>query len=1283
MHIALRSWRSVISAAAVGIVVTGCSVMQIDVDVYKGPLANHKDVHTEQVAVMAVGAEPLVQRLLVNLNKQCNEEAEKAKSYEASKVGESNPNSGSAGYGGQEGPICFQTKVVQGILDLFKDREDISPEEALLVLTDKVVSAAKRAQRAGVTLDAKKLANSKQELLFEQLGELLKSEEKSDSEEKLRQSLALSYRNFLKLGGKKFRPWGPIFYVLRDSKNHVADPQTLLGPIVEMSSLPDKAKPLRRSSNLAYEILQEETFLEAQADFLFAEADDADLKKTAFVQEISSVARSYTDAREAVSEMLVTTLRGLTLADKVTFKSPESKQRLIVDVAEFVAGTLMQLEHLQVALLYARSMKSSNQLREMLEAKLPTGTPLLDATWGQIQTALTTLIIEQPVATSHMLLALNGQYPQSNFLLEEPYPNKFEKHKQPERRRYGLAAGPQDKEFLSIVEDGAKSIAKDAKSSLDPLQDGRFRRGIFTLINDYLYTLEDNTLGPCGVGPLCENELTKLETQRQLLLMALVHFAEKVLFVVNNEILFDDAKTANEDYVLVLQTVGNSILVHVDAIFQEADHVRRLEQGTDREIAAISQVFGGGATLAFTQLTQSLRDRIKTKEAELTKLTETLKKAEAEQTKAKAAVAAAEAAERGAPAPTGSSPTATTAMTRLQAAWQSLGQDPKVLDSSAGAAEAKDEAVKAEIDALVADESLEPAQIYDKITEVLTDQWTGELAASPPLTPRASRLKQAIAQFNDSDFKGKFSNAAATTAEQRKKIEDTIKAVFFDEKLKFLNANKVYFTALDAHNRAKEASATAKKAEKTAQDTRDATEKAKTKAQTELASLKKAQPFIAKAQGKVIAQAEKSPERPLSRAVYLELIKHLRAEVQAGNVEQAVLDVAETLPIPLVTPSGYSVDAKNAKDVLDGLIASLRQLYTRTQLENNTDENNKAIARAAAALAEAYRQRADMVYIRPAMAYLRTSFTATTLQDNRLAWRNMLAHHGYRSTVPIIPGLIARNDAKVAEEIDKQFWHSVNRVRVAGAGDTNYVIAKDDLGNWYVKSYSTDVKDIIKSAKNLALFAAGPSLGVPIPLDVETDPKKTVNQDGTTPAAGLAGEDSDVEDKKPEPAKSVFVKQFEKFRDKFRAESKRDIGAAQEAAKSFKDRIKKDWKDRGLDDETIGKLETILDPGDQDPINTKLLKLGEVEAKDAPRKLAQGLRAVRDYHLRVTQAIKNKQGLDGPQKELAIGSITDIVLRSELKQLIDRARQNMDRFAVELEIIGETGTDLDISEISD
>lgn len=58
-------------------------------------------------------------------------------------------------------------------------------------------------------------------------------------------------------------------------------------------------------------------------------------------------------------------------------------------------------------------------------------------------------------------------------------------------------------------------------------------------------------------------------------------------------------------------------------------------------------------------------------------------------------------------------------------------------------------------------------------------------------------------------------------------------------------------------------------------------------------------------------------------------------------------------------------------------------------------------------------------------------------------------------------------------EIDKQYWQTVNSVKVNGAGRTNYVVTKDDIGNWYVKGYSADPQDIIKGAQSLALFSMG------------------------------------------------------------------------------------------------------------------------------------------------------------------------------------------------------------------
>ena len=53
---------------------TGCAVTKIDVDVYKGPLANHEEVQLEQMAVMAIGARPILMRLRDRLEETKQEE---------------------------------------------------------------------------------------------------------------------------------------------------------------------------------------------------------------------------------------------------------------------------------------------------------------------------------------------------------------------------------------------------------------------------------------------------------------------------------------------------------------------------------------------------------------------------------------------------------------------------------------------------------------------------------------------------------------------------------------------------------------------------------------------------------------------------------------------------------------------------------------------------------------------------------------------------------------------------------------------------------------------------------------------------------------------------------------------------------------------------------------------------------------------------------------------------------------------------------------------------------
>ena len=55
--------RTRIGALGAALTLAGCSALQIDVDVYQGPLASHREVQLRQFSALAVAAKPLLATL--------------------------------------------------------------------------------------------------------------------------------------------------------------------------------------------------------------------------------------------------------------------------------------------------------------------------------------------------------------------------------------------------------------------------------------------------------------------------------------------------------------------------------------------------------------------------------------------------------------------------------------------------------------------------------------------------------------------------------------------------------------------------------------------------------------------------------------------------------------------------------------------------------------------------------------------------------------------------------------------------------------------------------------------------------------------------------------------------------------------------------------------------------------------------------------------------------------------------------------------------------------------
>ncbi|OGK90094.1 MAG: hypothetical protein A2W08_08660, partial [Candidatus Rokubacteria bacterium RBG_16_73_20] len=231
---------------------------------------------------------------------------------------------------------------------------------------------------------------------------------------------------------------------------------------------------------------------------------------------------------------------------------------------------------------------------------------------------------------------------------------------------------------------------------------------------------------------------------------------------------------------------------------------------------------------------------------------------------------------------------------------------------------------------------------------------------------------------------------------------------------------------------------------------------------------------------------------------------------------------------PAPPEPGARADA--AKGVLDCIVTELRYLHLAALKTGGA--GSQEARNAQEALQAALEQRARLIHIRPAAAFLRNSNPVTSLQrDSAATWTNMLSRHALRQF-----GLGGEDAAsrRAVQEFDKQFWQNVNTVRVAGAGRTNYVVTKDDIGNWYVKNFSADPEAIIKAAKSLALYAAGGSLSAGA---VERASKKIdgdLKPDEKPPAGPPSGA-LQRQEKKADDERAALIADLRKVRPALRA----------------------------------------------------------------------------------------------------------------------------------------------------
>ncbi|MBI5330557.1 MAG: hypothetical protein HZB71_08095 [Betaproteobacteria bacterium] len=165
-----------------------------------------------------------------------------------------------------------------------------------------------------------------------------------------------------------------------------------------------------------------------------------------------------------------------------------------------------------------------------------------------------------------------------------------------------------------------------------------------------------------------------------------------------------------------------------------------------------------------------------------------------------------------------------------------------------------------------------------------------------------------------------------------------------------------------------------------------------------------------------------------------------------------------------LTPELKAVDAKNPREVVDLGVARLRAQQAQAALAGDTARRDRVEDAIQVLLAH----RAGMVPLVPSSSFLRNSMPATSLSEgiNEKDEANML----WQAFIRAFPDTRANGEEKMRQDMDKQYWQPVNRVRVSGGGGVNQVLVKDDVGNWYVKSFDSDKKVVFESMKKLALY---------------------------------------------------------------------------------------------------------------------------------------------------------------------------------------------------------------------
>lgn len=1212
--------RSSTLSLVIASLLAGCAVMKIDVDVYKGPLANHEHVQTQQIAVMAIGAKPLLGQLRDQLERERYPVFDKNQLADSYKLQNE------------------QAQNVQEILTLYKDR--LPDEIARLVVkgreTFRNLTGAFRIVRPKRDIDQE---DSRK--IWEEIKNGLKLDQDLKSLPLIQ--LKEAYKCFL-LGNTS----GCAGEVGMRNQNNI---------YIAHSKLPASPKKIDTSkligANAKFEGLRQGDLVKWHAKLLFR--PKAEHQKQRFISRVREIAKAFFDARTATERLLRSALAALSFIYTPGFDPGKNTNvEQLQQIGAKFAVELISLRELNFALKNENVGSDVQGLRKAINSF---GGDLNNAEKEKrTREALIAVLSDRGKekkdgSNVHVLLLAHLAYIRAYKPPKEG--QRAGEQRTKIRRRFGIARGPRKRfdadELKALLDNFATGFAKN-------FERGRLAFGLESLIENYLKTEARHG-----------HEDPRTIRERERLLDALVRFATKVLFVANNSIILEGAQSKLDRYTLVLQAVGNSILVQADELLHREAHGKTLEKAKGRESLAVGLAYSGRPRKVLTDLARALRAKtvLKTSKKGYDDLIKDIQQQEARllsklqgtygqginfneilrKIKAAKDNKAAECRERN-------------VVWKLFKAKHQAANVTTTLQADCGATISKSIHAKFQnrLKEIAKKGDLSsPAKAWEElekeIAELLNQLKVKEANNPNPKDHQVLRVaKNRIKNFGDETFNQKKGKEKIDKVNRREALDQLVKAL-----------RELLNKALDDTQTKRKEIASVKKRITDVKKKTDEAKKNKTVADKIRHTLEMVEKYREEVI-KIVLEEHLALTGKSTKNVLQSVLKREFKQVSDENkkcidsknktrcekLRDAIKRVAD-YPMPIEEPASELTKSKSAKEVLDDVIAALRHEHIKVVSQHGKD--SEVAKNIVAALNAAYEHRSGMVYIRPSGAYLRSSYPATSLQsDPGLAWQNMLARHSWRALPlsSVSEWLVnpSKQKREITAEIDKQFWQNINSVRVAGGGFTNYVIAKDDIGNWYVKAYSSDPNDIIKSAQSLALFSMSPQLNTNLLGRLESR-----QGDQTTPA-------------RPDVERSTLGQVFSKHKGRYEAKTKETHTALVEilTTEKIKADIEKAWDNHKDTEEIKEQLKTELTTPSEKlkTVGEELKKIEDVSEQGS--KMVTALQAVRRFYNEVTAGIKGRKltekaadDLKDREKERddAIGELNKVKARHS-QAIIDR-----------------------------